>query len=297
MVFLRGFQLLATESIQGSTNGYLEVFLSSALSEGEALGPLALLFLFLARFLPIIQLSPFFGAKLLPNPVKLAFAVTLFIIFLPKLLTVTSTPIGFNLFTVMLLAKEMFVGFIIGFIVSIPFTIVQNAGIIIDHQRGGAALMVNDPTIQNQSSPLGQLFNYVMIFIFFQIDAPFLFIDAIMKSYDVIPPDQFFNSQFFNINQPFWKMQLSLFGEVMKVGIQLATPALLIMLMTDLFLGIANRLAPQVQITFLGMALKSLLGLLIVALGWSLLVNQFQKLSLLWVNNVVKTLTMFKMAE
>lgn len=276
-----------------SSNGYIGVFLNSALAEGEALGPLALVFLFLARFLPIIQLSPFFGAKLLPNPVKVAFALCLFVVFLPKLLTVTTTPIGFNLFTVFLIGKELFVGFIIGFLISIPFTIVQNAGIIIDHQRGGAALMVNDPTIQNQSSPLGQLFNFVLIFVFFQIDAPFLFIDAIMKSYDVIPPDQFFSAKFFNQEQPFWKMQFTLLNEVMKVGIQLATPALLIMLMTDLFLGIANRLAPQVQITFLGMALKSLLGLLIVALGWNLLVTQFQKLSLTWVNNVIKSLSMF----
>lgn len=288
---------MATDLAAANSNAYIEVFLNSALSEGEALGPLALVFLFLARMLPIIQLSPFFGAKLLPNPVKLAFALCLFVIFLPKLLTVTSTPIGLNLFTVMLLGKELFVGFIIGFIISIPFTIVQSSGIIIDHQRGGAALMVNDPTIQNQSSPLGQLFNFILIFIFFQIDAPFLFIDAILKSYDVIPPDQFFSAKFFNQDQPFWKMQFNLLGEVMTVGIQLATPALLIMLMTDLFLGIANRLAPQVQITFLGMALKSLLGLLIVTLGWSILVGQFQKLSLQWVQNVTKVLTMFKMAE
>ena len=279
---------------QNVSNGYVEVFLNSALSEGEALGPLALFFLFLARFLPIIQLSPFLGSKILPNPVKLCLAMSLFVVFLPKLLTVTSTAIGFNLTTVMLIGKELFVGFVIGYIVSIPFIIVQSAGIIIDHQRGGAALMVNDPTIQNQSSPLGTLFNYVLIFVFFQVDAPFLFMDTIMYSYDVIPPDQFFSDKFFKLDTPFWQMQLGILGEVMKIGIQLATPALLIMLMTDLFLGIANRLAPQVQITFLGMSLKSLLGLLLVTLGWNLLVGQFQKQSLYWVHQVVEMINMFK---
>lgn len=286
---------MATDSIAAaSSNGYLEVFLNSALAEGEALGPLALLFLFLARFLPIIQLSPFLGAKILPNPVKLAFALTLFIIFLPKLLTVTSTPLGFNIYTALLLGKELFVGFIIGYLISIPFIIVQSAGIIIDHQRGGAALMVNDPTIQNQSSPLGTLFNYVLIFVFFAIDAPFLFIDVILTSYDVIPPDQFFNSAFFVKDTPFWKLQFSILGQVMALGIQLATPALLIMLMTDLFLGIANRLAPQVQITFLGMSLKSLLGLMLVTLGFSLIVDQFQKQSLHWIQVIRDVLVMIK---
>lgn len=289
--------MVTRELVTSTSNGYIEAFLNSALSEGEALGPLALLFLFLARMLPIIQLSPFFGSKILPNPVKLTFAISLFVIFLPKLLTTTSTPLGFNIYTVLLMGKEMFVGFIIGYIVAIPFQIVQSAGIIIDHQRGGAALMVNDPTVQNQSSPLGTLFNYVTIFVFFQIDAPFLFIDAIMKSYDIIPPDQFINGAFFGQNTPFWRLQFSILGQVMALGIQLATPALLIMLMTDLFLGIANRLAPQVQITFLGMSLKSLLGLLLVTIGWNLLVGQFQKQSLYWVNMVNQVLLMFNVGN
>lgn len=279
------------------SNSYIELFINSALSEGEALGPLALLFLFLCRMLPIIALSPFFGARVLPNPVKVVFALSLFVVFLPKLLTVTTLQIGFNLYTVMLLMKELLVGFTLGFIVSIPFSIVQNAGIIIDHQRGGAALMVNDPTIQNQSSPLGQLFNYILIVVFFQADAPFMFIDAINNSYDVIPPDQFLSAEFFNEETPFWKLQFELLNKVMVVSIQLATPALLIMLMTDLFLGIANRLAPQVQITFLGMALKSLLGLLIVTLGWTVLTSQFTKIGIEWVNEVLNVLRMVQTTQ
>lgn len=278
------------DTVTGYSNTYLELFVNSALSEGEALGPLALFFLFLARMLPIIALSPFFGARVLPNPVKVVLAMTLFVIFLPKLLILTSIPIGFNLYTVFLLGKELLVGFTLGFIISTPFSIAQNAGIIIDHQRGGAALMVNDPTIQNQSSPLGQLFNYILILLFFQVDAPFLFIDAISKSYDVIPPDTFLNEKFFSKDTPFWQLMFSILNDVMVVSIQLATPALLIMLMTDLFLGIANRLAPQVQITFLGMALKSLLGLVIVALGWPVLTNLFTKISIDWINRIVQIL-------
>lgn len=274
----------------GYSNSYIELFLNSALSEGEALGPLALFFLFLCRMLPIISLSPFFGARVLPNPVKVVLAIALFVVFLPKLLTLTSIPIGFNLYTVFLLGKELMVGFVLGFLISTPFSIVQNAGIIIDHQRGGAALMVNDPTVQNQSSPLGQLFNYVLIILFFQTDAPFMFLDAISKSYDVIPPDAYLNDKFFRPDTPFWKLMISLLNDVMIVSIQLATPALLIMLMTDLFLGIANRLAPQVQITFLGMALKSLLGLVIVAIGWPVLTTLFAKIGIDWVNRIVNIL-------
>jgi type III secretion protein T len=173
---------------------YVTLFLNSALSAGDGIGVISLLFLFLGRMLPIIALSPFFGARVLPHPVKVTFAISLFVIFIPQMLQNATSPLEFNLFLVLLLLKEIFIGFCIGFIISMPFTIVQNAGIIIDHQRGGASLMVNDPTIQNQSSPLGTLFNFVLIVIFFQLDGPFLFLDAISQSYDVIPPDAFINT-------------------------------------------------------------------------------------------------------
>jgi len=276
---------------------YVAVFLDSALSKGNLLAPLSLLILFFARFLPIIALSPFFGSKVLPNPVKLMFALTMFAIFLPKLLLVTTTPLDFNPQLILLLVKEMFVGICMGFIISMPFMIVQSAGILIDHQRGGASLMINDPTIQNQSSPIGTLFNLVLIFIFFFVNGPFLFIDVIITSYDVIPPDQYINPAFFDKNTAFWQMQIGLLNKMMVTTMRLCSPAILCILMTDVFLGIANRLAPQVQITFLGMPLKSLFALAIVCIGWNLFAAELVKLSYTWIDNVAEMLKMFKSTE
>lgn len=278
-------------------DSYLTLFLNSAISKGDPLAPLSLLFLFFARFLPIIALAPFFGAKLLPQPVKVALALTMFVVFLPKLLVVTTTPLTFDSMMLLYLIKEMFVGLILGFIIGMPFMIVQNAGIIIDHQRGGASLMVNDPTIQNQSSPLGTLFNFVMICIFFTLDGPFLFIDALVTAYDVVPPDQFFNQSFFAKDSAFWNVQMmDILNKIMVITIRLASPALLTILMTDVFLGIANRLAPQVQITFLGMALKSLLALAIVFLGWQLFTDELGHETYYWLTYINDTLKLFKVS-
>jgi type III secretion protein T len=274
--------------------GYVSLFLNSSIANFEPSAALTIFFLFMARILPVIALSPFFGARVLPNPVKAAFGICLFAIFLPKLLIVTTTPIDFNLLAIILMAKEIFIGFCIGFLISLPFSIVSSAGIIIDHQRGGASLMVNDPTVQNQSSPLGTLFNFVLIYLFYFLDAPFLILDLIITSYDVVPPDRFLTLEFFLKDTDFWKMQMAVLNKVMKVSIQLATPALLIMLMTDLFLGIANRLAPQVQITFLGMALKSLLGLGIVCIGWNLLMEEMGRDVYYWINQIAQMFQMMK---
>jgi type III secretion protein T len=224
--------------------------------------------LFMGRMFPIIALAPFFGAKVLPHSVKVVLGLSIFVILMPQLLIVTHSPLSFNHSLIFLFFKEMFVGTVLGFIISLPFMLVQNSGILIDHQRGGASLMVNDPTIQNQSSPLGTLFNYVLIYLFFMIDGPFTVIEIVLESYNMLPPDKYLSSQFFNINSETYKKIIGILGNLMILSIQLAAPALIMILMTDFFLGIANRLAPQVQITFLGMPLKSLLALAIVCFGW-----------------------------
>ena len=83
----------------------------------------------------------------------------------------------------------------------------------------------------------------------------------------------------------------------MVISIQLSAPALLTILMTDFFLGIANRLAPQVQITFLGMPLKSLLALVIIWAGWQLFAQELAMQGHLWldeVNNLITNISILK---
>lgn len=280
------------EAVPADQGSYLYLFITSAFKAYDPLAVLSLLFLFFARMMPIVALSPFFGARVLPHPVKVTFTLSLFVIFLPQLLNVTTTQINFSPYTVILIVKELFIGTVLGFLISMPFTIVQNAGILIDHQRGGASLMVNDPTIQNQSSPLGTLFNMVLIFLFFVIEGPFLFLNAMITSYEIIPPDQFFNPHFFDKDTPFWTMMIDILNTVMVLSMQLATPGLLAILMTDVFLGIANRLAPQVQITFLGMPLKSLLALVVITFGWKLFNEEVVRQCFAWLEKIKEVLLM-----
>ena len=94
--------------------------------------------------------------------------------------------------------------------------------------------------------------------------------NAIVHSYDVVPPDQFMGPQFYAEDAPFWDIIFKALNTIMVISAQLGAPPLIAILMTDMFLGIANRLAPQVQITFLGLPLKSLLALTVMTVGWNL---------------------------
>jgi type III secretory pathway component EscT len=63
--------------------------------------------------------------------------------------------------------------------------------------------------------------------------------------------------------------------------------------MTETFLGIANRLAPQVQIAFLGMSLKSLVGLGILCLAWFFILKQMNKLMFAWLEKLTSLMPTF----
>lgn len=279
------------------TENYVTLYTNLAFSENDPSAALSLLFLFLGRMLPIIALAPFWGAKAIPNSGKIVLAICLFTIFLPQLASITqASSLAFTFDLVMLFLKEVLIGILIGYFISIPFIIVQNTGALIDHQRGASSLMVSDPTTQTQTSPLGTLYNQLLIYLFFAIEGPFRVIEMVSTSYNILHPDQYLTQDFFRNNGEFISEIVRLMGQVMILSTQLAAPALIMILMTDFFLGIANRLAPQVQISFLGMPLKSLLALMVIFFGWQLFMEQIVKESYVWMNYVSNMLNMFKPA-
>lgn len=249
-------------------NDYIEFYLQSVMAYGTPESFVSLFFLGLARVLPIIALAPYFGSRTLPLPVKVGFGISLLVILFPAMVLNMTAPVYFNTQLLLLAAKEVFVGFSLGLIMAAPFFIVQSVGMIIDHQRGGASLQVNDPTQQSQSSPLGTLYNLILITLFYLVDGPFYFLDVVASTYHILPPDHLLPGGFFSEDTQFWKLMISFLNKIMVLTVQLVAPPLIMTLMTDMFLGIVNRLAPQVQIIFLGMPLKSLLALLVVFLGW-----------------------------
>ncbi len=214
-------------------------------------------------------------------------AISLAVIFIPQIIqTSAQTEFSFNIDFLGYALKELLMGFILGFLSAIPFYIAQGSGSLIDFMRGSSSLQVTDPFMQTQTSSIGVLFNYILIVVFFQIGGAFVFLDAVSESFRVLPIDKMIPTGFFNLNLPFWKTIMGLLTRIFAISIQLAAPSIVSILMAEMFLGIANRLAPQVQIVFLGMSLKSLLGLGLLWAAWFFILQQMAKQSLLWVKNI-----------
>lgn len=265
------------------TTDYVNYFMNL-----ERFSPDAIITIFLLGFFriaPIVSVAPFFGAKL-PGGVKVGLAITMTILFVPELIATSKAEFGFNMGFVAYSLKELLMGFILGYLASIPFYIAQGSGSLIDFMRGSSSLQVQDPTMRTQTSVIGVMFNYILIIVFFQIGGLFFFLDAIFESFRILPIDKMIPAAFFNIKLAFWKTIVGLATRILAISIQLAAPSIVSILMAEMFLGIANRLAPQVQIVFLGMSLKSLLGLGMLWAAWFFILKQMGHQSLLWIKQI-----------
>lgn len=243
----------------------------------------SILLLGMARVVPAIALAPFFGGKILPNAIKIGFGASITLLFLPFLIVQSKSSYQFDLLFILLMVKEVIIGFILGFFITIPFQYVQSAGGLIDHQRGASSLQVTNVQMGAQTSPLGTLFNNMMIVIFFAVGGPLFFFDAIFSTYRVIPIDQFFSAEFFSHAKPLWLQTLGLLTEILRITMQLSAPAILAMLLSDLFIGIANRMAPQVQISFLLWSLKAFVGIAMVWAAWAFILKQINSEAHSWI--------------
>jgi type III secretion protein T len=270
--------------MSSSTDSYFSLLLN--MPDSSPISVLSHFFLAMFRIIPIIVLAPFWGGKNLPNPIKVMFAISLTAIILPQIMFQSSQEITFDMRFLGLGLKELFIGAILGFLIAVPFYIAQNSGTLVDHMRGASSLQVTDPTTQIQTSSIGIFYNYVLIAVFFAVNGPFIFFNTLIQSFQLIPVSELINPAFFSLKIPIWQIIISLFNHIMSMAIQLAAPSIVGILMAEMFLGIANRLAPQVQIVFLGIPLKSWLGLFCLAISWYFIIQQLGKESLNWIKTL-----------
>jgi type III secretion protein T len=247
---------------------------------------LKLLLLTFMRIAPITGIAPFLGAKIIPNSARVGLAIGLTLVFFPNVIYYAK-PESINTTTFLFFSlKEIFIGFSLAFIASAPFYIVQSSGILIDYLRGSSMMMSQDPTMQAPSSPIGIMLNNYLIVLFYALDGPLIFFNCIMTSFELFPVNGIIPTLFFKLGNPFWQKILILASDIFNLSIELAAPAILAILMAEMFLGIANRLAPQVQISFLGMPLKSILGLFVLWTGWYFIMKQTSKMSIDWIHSL-----------
>src|SRR5699024_4739478 len=119
-----------------------------------------------------------------------------------------------------------------------------------------------NPISGKETSPLGILFNQAII-VFFLVAGGFTLMLSILYDSFVLWGIWSFYPSLEAGHGPLLLQQLS---RMMQLTVLFAAPAMIAMFLAELGLGLVNRFAPQLQVFFLAMPIKSALALLVLVL-------------------------------
>lgn len=232
------------------------------------------------RLLGVTATIPFLFGAPVPRTVRVA-AAFIFMMFLFPHFKPDYVPelIHDPALVSLLFIKEALVGLVIGLGAAMILYGFDGAGRMVDNQRGMSLARILIPQLNEMGSITGQFFFQLAIVVFLLVGGHRIFFDALFNSYAAIPifvvPD---------IQASFWplmKLFVMMTGKVIVLSMQIAAPVILTILMADIILAVANRIAPQINVWELGFNVKGYLGTVMVFVSLAMVVQQMGKQSII----------------
>lgn len=220
-----------------------------------------------ARIVAFLAIAPAFSRKDIPMMLKVAFSLLLTFCFI-DLVKDAPIPKGSS-YAVCIILNVIF-GSLMGFVASTIFKTIESAGEIVNMQMGLQSAMMFDPNAKSQVSVVGKLFMYMSTVIYIEIGGLYWLFNAFKRGFEifplyatVIPLDKFVNMDYI----------IMLTGNVLFIGLQIASPVLLVTLAQDIILGVISKTAPQINVFQLSFVFKPVVGAAILVIILPLLFN------------------------
>lgn len=214
------------------------------------------------RILAMFIVLPLFNTQLIPGLLRISIAVALGIVMVPALAGQIAVAELNAVQLLLLILKEAFIGFVIGYIAAIPFWIFEAVGFLVDNQRGASIASTLNPLTGNDSSPLGILFNQAFI-VFFLVSGGFtLLLGVLYDSFGLWSVTQWVPT----LRPESVPLLLGQLDRLVRMAMLLAAPVLVAMFLAEIGLALVSRFAPQLQVFFMAMPIKSALAMLVLVL-------------------------------
>jgi len=216
--------------------------------------------IFFMLVLSIFAALPVFGGRRLPIRIKVVTVFMITLVCFPTLsIAVPETPT--DVFSLGLLAlSELMVGLTLAFITQIIFAAVEFSGQIIGMQMGFTISSIIDPSQGTQTQIMSVVQTLFATLMFLSLNIHHLFIRAIIDSFRVIPLGGW------HLNGELLNFLIQRTADIFIIGIRLAAPVMVALLLTTVALGIMARSFPQMNVFMISMPLNIGLGLIILGM-------------------------------
>jgi flagellar biosynthetic protein FliR len=221
-------------------------------------GTVAAYVLVLCRIGPLFLLAPVFSSRMIPTRAKLVAAGAITVALAPLALkgqTVSTEPIDLA----MLGVKEVGIGLMFAFVIQIIGTAAQAAAAVMDTLFGFSMGALVDPITNVQNSPIGQLYSLFTAMVFVTTGGDQMMVMGLSRSYELMPVDAFPSLNIFGA------AAAMAVGKLFLIGLMLAAPVVIALIVTDAALALVSRAVPQMNVFQIGTQAKILLGFGILA--------------------------------
>jgi flagellar biosynthetic protein FliR len=214
--------------------------------------------LVLARVGGIFALAPAFSSRVVPMRAKMIVAVAISLALTPVATagqTVTTDPVELS----SLIVKEVAVGLAIALSIGLVTAAIQAGASLVDTLIGFSFSSLVDPMSNISGGPLAQLYGLFASMIFLLTGGDHLVVLGLARSYSMLPlqsvPDL----------AGLANLAVSGLAQVFVIGVEIAAPVVLTLVLSDAAFGLLARAVPQMNVFFVGIPAKILVGLTVVA--------------------------------
>lgn len=241
---------------------------------------LALHALIFARVGAMLMLLPGFSDDAVPGRIRLLIALGLAAgmqgLLSPHMSTAVNAAIEGNAVLAHLLLVELLTGMMLGGVVRLMFLAITIAGAIISLQVGLTTGLVQDPSAGGQVPLLARFIGIAALLLCMALGVHHLWIGALVQSYGVFPPGEMAPAA------DFAQLALKAASGAMALGLGLAAPLVIYGILFNTALGVAARLAPQLQLFFIAQPLAIALGLALLAVTLNVALSGFAQEMAQW---------------
>ena len=212
--------------------------------------------LVLTRISGLIMSAPFFSTISMPNSVKIWFGATVAFILYPIVISTKHFILPHNMPEyIILLLLEFFIGYLIGFLANFVIEGARMCGSVLAIQMGLSISEALDPATGVSSNEISKIYVYLTLIIFLSTGAYQMLFMILSQSFSSVPVGimTFFDG---NTIQGI----LVLFGQLFKIAFGLALPIFAVLLISDVLLGMMNKMMPQMNIYMVALPVKMYIG-------------------------------------
>ena len=214
----------------------------------------------LIRTASVLFFSPIYNQTNIPLIIKIGLSLVIAVAIFPTInnsqLTLPDNLINF----ILLIFKELAIGFLIGYVATLAFGAFVMAGELISSEMGLSMAELVDPLFGDQISPISQLLQIVALILFFAINGHHWLINALVLSYKTVPVTGFIEMGF-SLNKI-----MHLFNGLFVAAIKIAAPVMIILALVVVVSGFIARSTPEINIFLIIFPMKIIVGLLVLAI-------------------------------